>query len=75
MELWVVSETRIHAEIEGNSPHGFLRDFPEIPCRIYRDFWWVYWRDKMEDFKRNPRRFSNEIRRKLRDTAIYLSLL
>ena len=32
VEIWVVSESRIHVEIEGKFPHGFLRDFPEIPC-------------------------------------------
>ena len=56
----MVSETRIRAEVEGNFPCGFLRDFPEIPCRIYRDFG-GFIGDKTEvDVKGNPRRFSRE---------------
>ena len=40
-EIWVVSETRIHVEIEGNFPCLFFGDFPDIPRRIYIDFWWI----------------------------------
>ena len=41
-EIWVVSETRIHAEIEGKFQSGFFMDFPEnFPAefiRIFGDF-------------------------------------
>ena len=37
-EIWVESESRIHTEFNGKFLQGFLRDFPEIPCRILRDF-------------------------------------
>ena len=30
-EIWVVSETRIHGEIEGKFGEGFLMDSLEIP--------------------------------------------
>ena len=59
-EIWVVSETIIHVEIEGKFPHGFLRDFPEIPSRIYRDFGgfigdkkWMILRGIIGDFQGN----------------------
>ena len=60
-EIWVVSETRIHGEIEGNfrvdSP-GIFRRFPAEFIGIFGGFI----EDKtVADFKENPQRFSKEI--------------
>ena len=77
-EIWVVSETRIHVEIEGNFLCRFFRDFLEIPCRTYRDYWWIhsrwnsggFWGESLEIFKKNHRKSTEKSGGNLRDTAI-----
>ena len=57
-EIWVVSETRIHLEIEGKFPCGFFRDFP---TEFIGSFGGFIGDKTVEDFKGNPRRFLREI--------------
>ena len=51
MEIWVVSEMRIHAGIEGSFPRGILRKYLWIHCRNYRYFGEFMGDKTVEDFK------------------------